>query len=43
MAHATPEERDEAVALPLNPEDALWALQAVDPKAEPAETDEDSS
>ncbi len=38
--HPTPEERDEPVALPLDPEDALRALLAVDPEAEPVENDE---
>ncbi len=33
----TPEERDERVALPLDPEDAIRALLAVDPDAEPAD------
>lgn len=31
MSNPTPEERDERVALPLDPEEALKALLAVDP------------
>lgn len=34
--HPTPEERDERVALPLDPETALRALLRVDPEDEPA-------
>lgn len=37
------EERDERVALPLDPETALRALLAVDPDDEPADGDQDGS
>lgn len=36
----TPEERDEPVKLPLDPEEALRALLAVDPESEPEEEEE---
>ncbi len=35
MRHPTPEERDERVPLPLDPETALRALLRVDPDAPP--------
>ncbi len=37
--HPTPEQRDERVALPLDPETALRALLCVDPEAPEAHTD----
>jgi hypothetical protein len=36
-------ERDDRVNLPLDPEDALRALLAVDPESEPAEDDDAES
>lgn len=40
----TPEERDEPVAIPLDPEDALRALLAVKPDDdEPAEAERDEA
>ncbi len=35
MSKPAPEDRDEPVKLPLDPEDALRALLAVDPDADP--------
>ncbi|MDP9397531.1 MAG: hypothetical protein M3P96_06760 [Actinomycetota bacterium] len=35
--HPTPEERDERVVLPLDPEAALRALLRVDPDSQPVE------
>jgi hypothetical protein len=45
MASKRSEEKDERVALPLEPEDALRALLAVDPESEPTDdgADEDEA
>ncbi len=46
MRQPTPEERDERVPLPLDPETALRALLRVDPGAPPVESaqgDEDNA
>ncbi len=37
--HPTPQERDERVSIPLDPEDALKGLLKVDPEAEPVPQD----
>ncbi len=42
MRHPTPEERDERVPLPLDPETALRALLRVDPDAPPADLPPDT-
>lgn len=39
--HPTPKERDERVAIPLDPEEALRGLLAVKPDETPAEADPD--
>lgn len=41
--HPTPDERDERVKMPLPFEEALRGLLAVDPKSEPAETDDEDN
>jgi hypothetical protein len=42
MSGKTNPERDVRVKIPLDPEDALKALLAVDPDDEPADEDEES-
>lgn len=37
--HPTPEERDERVSLPVEPETAISALLRVDPESEPMRAD----